>query len=151
MVFDKKAFEKEILPKYFNKQSKFASFTRKLNRWAFTRVTRGPDAGAWFHPCFQRGNYRLLMRMGCKTIPPDVQTLKHIAPDLSKISLQGALVHHQLELQRRRALEQEALLRLLQPAPALGLLGLGPLNANRLLLSGKVGFPYDRPLGLSGF
>jgi HSF-type DNA-binding len=32
-VRDKKRFAAEVLPKHFAKQSKFTSFTRKLNRW----------------------------------------------------------------------------------------------------------------------
>jgi hypothetical protein len=53
------------MPKYFNKQTKFPSFTRKLNRWNFTRVTRGPEAGAYYHPLFQRENQQLCMQMTC--------------------------------------------------------------------------------------
>jgi hypothetical protein len=37
-------FAAETLPRYFSKKSKFTSFTRKLNRWNFTRVTRGPES-----------------------------------------------------------------------------------------------------------
>jgi HSF-type DNA-binding len=43
VIYRKKAFEQRLLPKYFNKQSKYSSFTRKLNRWGFSRVTRGPE------------------------------------------------------------------------------------------------------------
>jgi len=52
------------LPKYF-KESKYTSFTRKLNRWGFSRVTRGPEAGAYYHPYFQRGNLRRTLLMTC--------------------------------------------------------------------------------------
>ena len=37
IINKKKTFANEVLPKYF-KASKFTSFTRKLNRWGFTRV-----------------------------------------------------------------------------------------------------------------
>jgi hypothetical protein len=33
IIRDKKRFASEVLPKHFAKQSKFTSFTRKLNRW----------------------------------------------------------------------------------------------------------------------
>jgi hypothetical protein len=33
MVTNKKRFAADVLPHYFGKQSKFTSFTRKLNRW----------------------------------------------------------------------------------------------------------------------
>lgn len=65
MIYQKKRFAAEIMPKYF-KQSKFTSFTRKLNRWNFTRITRGPETGAYYHEYFQRGNLRLCMQMCCQ-------------------------------------------------------------------------------------
>ncbi len=48
IILQKKRFASEIMPLYF-KHSKFTSFTRKLNRWGFTRVTRGPESGAYYH------------------------------------------------------------------------------------------------------
>ena len=36
------------MPMYF-KQSKYTSFTRKLKRWGFTRVTTGAEQGAYYH------------------------------------------------------------------------------------------------------
>jgi len=65
MIYQKKRFASEIMPKYF-KKSKFTSFTRKLNRWSFTRITRGPETGAYYHEFFQRGNLRLCMQMCCQ-------------------------------------------------------------------------------------
>ena len=51
VIKDKKRFADEILSKYF-KKSKFTSFTRKLNRWNFVRVTRGPETGGeWVSSC----------------------------------------------------------------------------------------------------
>jgi HSF-type DNA-binding len=66
MILKKKKFASEILPKYF-KQSKFTSFTRKLNRWGFTRVTRGPETGAYYHKCFQKDDPSLCLQMSCQT------------------------------------------------------------------------------------
>jgi hypothetical protein len=48
IIYKKKKFASDVLPKAF-KQSKYTSFTRKLNRWGFTRVTRGPETGAYYH------------------------------------------------------------------------------------------------------
>lgn len=62
ILVNKRRFAKEVLGDYF-KRSKFSSFTRKLNRWGFQRVTRGPDTGAYFHPLFQRNNLRLCLQM----------------------------------------------------------------------------------------
>lgn len=67
IIYKKKKFAAEILPKYF-KQSKFTSFTRKLNRWGFTRVTRGPETGAYYHKFFQQDNLRLCMQMTCQSM-----------------------------------------------------------------------------------
>lgn len=65
LIFKKKRFEIEIMPTYF-KQSKFTSFTRKLNRWGFLRVRKGPEAGAYYHQFFKRGQARLSMQMCCQ-------------------------------------------------------------------------------------
>ena len=67
IIYKKKKFAAEVLPVYF-KQSKFTSFTRKLNRWGFTRVTRGPETGAYYHKFFQRDDSRLCMQMSCQNV-----------------------------------------------------------------------------------
>jgi hypothetical protein len=66
MIYKKKMFEIKIMPKYFHKHSKYTSFTRKLNRWGFVRVTRGPEMGAYYHKFFKRGEGRLCMQMSCQ-------------------------------------------------------------------------------------
>jgi hypothetical protein len=66
IIYKKKKFAADILPVRF-KQSKFTSFTRKLNRWGFTRVTRGPETGAYYHKFFQRDDLRLCMQMTCQS------------------------------------------------------------------------------------
>ena len=48
IILQKRKFSLEVMPNYF-KHSKFTSFTRKLNRWGFTRVSRGPEMGAYYH------------------------------------------------------------------------------------------------------
>ena len=65
IIYKKKKFSAEVLPRYF-KQSKFTSFTRKLNRWGFTRVTRGPETGSYYHKFFLRDQPRLCMQMSCQ-------------------------------------------------------------------------------------
>ena len=66
-----------ILPKYFPESSansskssstacKYPSFTRKLNRWGFRQVTRGPDAGAFHHKFFRRDEPSLCLQMICQ-------------------------------------------------------------------------------------
>mmetsp|Transcript_17304 Transcript_17304/g.32771 ORF Transcript_17304/g.32771 Transcript_17304/m.32771 type:complete len:483 (+) Transcript_17304:100-1548(+) len=66
-----------ILPTYFpetttgtNKSKgnscKYPSFTRKLNRWGFRQVTRGPDSGAFHHKLFCRDQPDLCLQMICQ-------------------------------------------------------------------------------------
>mmetsp|Transcript_30545 Transcript_30545/g.45517 ORF Transcript_30545/g.45517 Transcript_30545/m.45517 type:complete len:603 (+) Transcript_30545:1808-3616(+) len=62
IVSKPKIFVADVLPKYF-KQSKFMSFTRQLNLWGFKRITKGRDAGAYYHELFLRGRLRLSARM----------------------------------------------------------------------------------------
>eukprot|EP00566_Odontella_aurita_P012020 CAMPEP_0113553014 /NCGR_PEP_ID=MMETSP0015_2-20120614/15378_1 /TAXON_ID=2838 /ORGANISM="Odontella" /LENGTH=387 /DNA_ID=CAMNT_0000454037 /DNA_START=98 /DNA_END=1261 /DNA_ORIENTATION=- /assembly_acc=CAM_ASM_000160 len=65
IINNRKRFAAEVLPKYF-KQTKYTSFTRKLNRWDFTRVTRGPEIGAYYHKFFREGEPTLCTQMYCK-------------------------------------------------------------------------------------
>lgn len=65
-ILQKQRFAAEVMPLYF-KHSKFTSFTRKLNRWGFVRVARGPETGSYYHRFFQRGNYLLCMKMQCQS------------------------------------------------------------------------------------
>lgn len=64
IVLDKKRFSREILP-YYYKESQYTSFTRKLSRWNFTRVPRGPYMGAYYHKNFRSDNRALCMLMSC--------------------------------------------------------------------------------------
>uniref|UniRef100_A0A7S4ATW8 HSF-type DNA-binding domain-containing protein n=1 Tax=Pseudo-nitzschia australis TaxID=44445 RepID=A0A7S4ATW8_9STRA len=66
IIYKKKKFAAQVLVKYF-KATKFTSFTRKLNRWGFTRVTRGTEMGSYFHKMFLRDNPELCLRMSSHT------------------------------------------------------------------------------------
>jgi hypothetical protein len=91
-IYKKKKFASDVLPKAF-KQSKYTSFTRKLNRWGFTRVTRGPETGAYYHKYFQRGNTRLCMQMSCQSGKVKASTT---AGDASSVPSQQ-LLHQQFQ------------------------------------------------------
>lgn len=65
IIINRQKFANYVLPKYFRK-TKYTSFTRKLNRWNFTRVTRGPELGAYYHEFFQRNSEALCTQMYCK-------------------------------------------------------------------------------------
>lgn len=58
-VVDYARFSEEILLKYF-RHNKFSSFRRQLNLYGYRKVIKGPDAGAYMHPSFQRGRPDLL-------------------------------------------------------------------------------------------
>jgi hypothetical protein len=42
------------------------SFTRKLNRWNFVRISSGPELGAYYHEFFLRDKPHLAAQMFCK-------------------------------------------------------------------------------------
>ena len=59
-IHDRDRFARELMPRYFStranpaggnfgKGAKYTSFTRRLKRWKFERVGRGPEMGAYFH------------------------------------------------------------------------------------------------------
>lgn len=62
MIFQTKEFVANVMPMYF-KQTKFPSFTRKLSRWGFNRVQRGPEVGVYYHDLFNRDKPRLCRHM----------------------------------------------------------------------------------------
>ena len=59
IINEPKSFEKLIMPKYYP-SSKWKSFRRQLNLYDFTRIQKGPDTNAYYHPCFLRGRPDLL-------------------------------------------------------------------------------------------
>merc|ERR1712060_493455 len=69
-VVDSKELVEKVLPLYF-KETKFASFTRKLNRWGFRHFTLrasesefNRDLPIYAHINFQRDNYSAVCEMG---------------------------------------------------------------------------------------
>ena len=70
VIEDKKRFMSEILPICFPQHCKFTSFTRKLSRWCFTRIARGPLIGAYHHPIFMKGCRVKCYEMTCNSNKP---------------------------------------------------------------------------------
>ena len=64
-VHNLEKFVDEIIPKYC-KLSKYKSFQRQLYFYGFTRITKGPDTGAYHHPMFIRGQKTLCLSMAPK-------------------------------------------------------------------------------------
>eukprot|EP00557_Chaetoceros_sp_GSL56_P000471 CAMPEP_0176489718 /NCGR_PEP_ID=MMETSP0200_2-20121128/7456_1 /TAXON_ID=947934 /ORGANISM="Chaetoceros sp., Strain GSL56" /LENGTH=521 /DNA_ID=CAMNT_0017886915 /DNA_START=130 /DNA_END=1695 /DNA_ORIENTATION=+ len=65
-ILDKKRFETEVMPKYFQ-DSKYTSFTRRLRRWNFRIQTHGHKRSSYFHPSFVKGRDDLCREM--KALP----------------------------------------------------------------------------------
>jgi hypothetical protein len=74
IIMDKKRFAGEILSSYF-KQTQFTSFTRKLSRWKFVRVPRGPFMGAYYHKLFRKDHKDLCKLMSCNNDGTNVTAL----------------------------------------------------------------------------
>ena len=73
-ILSRQGLEEIVMPQYFatlpgNKatsSAKYASFTRKLNRWGFRRITaKGPDMGNFHHYQFRRDEPELIALMEC--------------------------------------------------------------------------------------
>jgi hypothetical protein len=66
LIRDRLAFEEKVMPRFFPRKAKYSSFTRKLNRWNFVRVSSGPEIGSWYHEFFLRAKPHLAAQMFCK-------------------------------------------------------------------------------------
>jgi hypothetical protein len=62
VVREPKRFVSGLMPRFF-RQTKLTSFQRQLNLYGFCRLTRGPDAGGYYHELFLRGKPSLTRRM----------------------------------------------------------------------------------------
>ena len=62
IIHDKDLFASLILPRYFD-GAMFKSFTRRLKRWNFTCVSRGPELGAYYNDKFTRDHPELVQKM----------------------------------------------------------------------------------------
>ena len=90
-VKDVDKFERYVLPRYC-KTNQMRSFRKQLSLWEFKRITRGVDAGSYYHECFLRGLPHLLVMMKYKKIKgigkasapnPDTEPNFYTLPDLS--------------------------------------------------------------------
>jgi hypothetical protein len=61
-IHNKKEFARSIMPTFF-KSSVYKTFQRSLNLWGFRAVKREAYMGAFYHPCFQRGQPDLCRSM----------------------------------------------------------------------------------------
>jgi hypothetical protein len=61
-VFDIQTFTEKIMPRYFT-QTKWTSFLRQLSLYGFTRLSKDPDRGGYYHENFLRGRPLLASKM----------------------------------------------------------------------------------------
>ena len=64
VIIHPEEFVNRVLSSAF-KNSKYASFVRKLNRWGFARLTSGTGTDCFYHPLFQRDRMDLAAQMLC--------------------------------------------------------------------------------------
>ncbi|KAL3916215.1 MAG: hypothetical protein SGILL_005278 [Bacillariaceae sp.] len=62
LIHNPKEFADVVLPTYL-RQGKLTSFQRQLNLYGFVRLTRGKDAGGYYHELFLRSKNSLVKRM----------------------------------------------------------------------------------------
>ncbi|KAL7528224.1 hypothetical protein ACHAWF_002484, partial [Thalassiosira exigua] len=62
VISDKTKFVREVMPQFAG-HSKYASFTRRLKRWSFARVRRGPYLGAYYNANFLRDKPKLASKV----------------------------------------------------------------------------------------
>lgn len=68
-------FTKQVLPRYF-KTNLMGSFRKQLSLWGFKRITKGADAGCYYHQSFLRGIPDILGEMKYKKIKGVGRALK---------------------------------------------------------------------------
>ena len=104
IIIDRERFTAEILPKHF-KATQFQSFARKLSRWNFTRVPKGPYAGAYYSKLFRKSSKSLCNLISCdeKKMKAKMDTLLHgykNRESVSKTKLSAA--HRRIPLLQNR-------------------------------------------------
>jgi hypothetical protein len=125
IIRNRKLFAEKIMPRFFPRKSKYSSFTRKLNRWNFVRVSSGPELGAYYHEFFLRDKPQLAAQMFCKNArtkiamatpskPEPLQTTNATEQQMQQQKLSGGvdpaqmfLTGQGLDAQTKMLLEQQ--------------------------------------------
>lgn len=77
VIFSPDRFVKNVLSMVF-KESKYASFIRKLHRWGFERVVSSTGTDCFYHPLFRQNRMDLVSKMACSTTEASRQALASI-------------------------------------------------------------------------
>jgi len=116
IIHSPERFTATVLPKYF-KSCKFSSFTRKLYRWGFRQISKGPDAESFFHKHFRRDKKTLCNMIVCgKEIRDGCPELHEGINAQSLLRLEQAELRDNLLQQRQETMARENLARQAQQA-----------------------------------
>ena len=117
IILDTKRFTEELLSTHF-KQAQYTSFTRRLGRWKFTRVPRGPFLGAYYHKLFRKGHKYLCKFMSCNGDADIASILKMQGYRKMQASPQNyasdSFAQMKMELEQLRSLRYKILQRQIQ-------------------------------------
>ena len=87
----------QVLPHYFSPENslKYSSFKRKLNRWGFHQIRKGPDTGAFHHPLFKRNQQNLCLHMDCEKAGASkshgkMSSLPTVSPEVECIAISSS-------------------------------------------------------------
>jgi hypothetical protein len=83
VVVNPDLFCNDILNQVF-KESKYASFVRKLHRWGFVRLTSGTGTDCFHHPMFQRNRKEMAAKISCAPRQGDKDKPEHQRHPASK-------------------------------------------------------------------
>lgn len=78
-IHNTRQFETQVLPQFFQKQTRYRSFQRQLNFYGFARSS---SEGSYDHYCFLRGHEQLAQRI--QRIPKGLSSLKTMATTTTK-------------------------------------------------------------------
>ena len=108
LIHSPERFTESILPHYL-KECKFSSFTRKLYRWGFRQISKGPDAESFFHKMFRRDKPTLCSMITCgKEIRDGCPELHGGINADSLIRLEQAELRENLMQQRKEAIARQS-------------------------------------------
>ena len=95
-IFNRKRFETEIIPKYFEgSHAKYSSFTRRLHRWNFIQRAEGHGVSNFYHEMFKKGNRELAYRIAPESRTEAEDTSANV--NMSGIKSKTALLNQLLD------------------------------------------------------
>jgi hypothetical protein len=95
-IFNRKRFETEIIPKYFEgSHAKYSSFTRRLHRWNFIQRAEGHGVSNFYHEMFKKGNRELACRIAPESRTEAEDTSANV--NMSGIKSNTALLNQLLD------------------------------------------------------